>query len=157
MPHTDFEVPLPALYFQSEQHATHAALHHRPWPGFHLSPTRKDLVSSDNNCLNTLGFRLNRFGAQPCGLLSARHANRSGRSRRRLAMGERMADAGDDAIPLLLFHCRVVDQHACDEAAGEVTAVVPDQSVTKTRYDKEMRGHLSIDDTLGRVFPPQKG
>ena len=72
-------------------------------------------------------------------------------------MGERIADAGDDAIPLLLFRCRVVDQHACDEAAGEVTAVVPDQSVTKTRDDKETRGHPSIDDTLGRVFPPQKG
>src|ERR1700730_13090363 len=62
-PHTDFEVPLPALHFQSEQHATHAARHHRRSPGFHLSPTRKDLVSLDSNCLNTLGFRLNRFGA----------------------------------------------------------------------------------------------
>ena len=70
-PHTDCEAPLPALYFQSEQHATHAARHHRHSPGFHLSPTRKDLVSSDNNCLTTLGFRLNGYGAQPCGLRPA--------------------------------------------------------------------------------------
>src|SRR5450755_4194858 len=70
-PRTDCEAPLPALYFQSEQHATHAARHHRHSPGFHLSPTRKDLVSSDNNCLTTLGFRLNGYGAQPCGLRPA--------------------------------------------------------------------------------------
>ncbi len=73
-----------------------------------------------------------------------------------LAFRERIADAGDHAIPLFLFGCGVVDQYTGNEAASEITTVVPDQAVSKTGNHKEIGGYPSIDDVTGWTFLGQK-
>ena len=60
-------------------------------------------------------------------------------------MGERIADAGDDAVPLALFVGRIIDQDAMRQAAGEIAAVVPDDPVAHAGHDEEVRRHPFID------------
>ena len=62
-----------------------------------------------------------------------------------LPAGEGITDPRDNAVPLALLGCRVVNQHAVHEAASKVTAVVPDLVLAEAGHYEEIRGYPSID------------
>ena len=71
----------------------------------------------------------------------------------RLTLRERVADAGHDGIPALLFGCGIVDQYTGDGAPGEIAAIIPDQAVTKAGHYKKSGSDPSVDGARGWVLP----
>jgi len=87
-------------------------------PHTHLTPGRSALSPVFRG---TAWYRTHPFGSQ------------------RLQARKGITDPRDNAVPLALLGCRIVNQHAIHEAASKITAVVPDLVFAEAGHDEEAR------------------
>jgi hypothetical protein len=70
--------------------------------------------------------------------------------------GQRIANAGNDVIPLAFLSRGIVYQHAIHELAGEVATVVPDDVVAEAGNHEEPWRDPLVNNVRGRFFLGQR-
>jgi hypothetical protein len=73
-----------------------------------------------------------------------------------LFASERVADAGNDGVPLAFFGGRIIDEDALHITCRTIAAVVPYPAIENARRYKKPRGHFLIDNSRRRLLPCQK-